>query len=75
VKRRIHALSFAVLAIPLLAATCESFEPLDLDHALQNVAEGRMIGVDYPFGSFVPHDEISLAAEALLETNALQQRT
>ena len=72
-KRLIHALSFAVLAIPLLAATCESVEPLDLD--LPNVAESNLIGVDYPFGSFVPYDEISLAAEALLETKALQQRT
>ena len=45
-KRLLNAVSVSILALPLLAATCESFDAIDPD--LSNVAEGRMIGVDYP---------------------------
>ena len=44
-KRLIAAVSFAVLATPVLADNGKPFEQLDIDRALPNIAE-RTVGVE-----------------------------
>lgn len=57
-KRLIAAVSFAVLASPVLADAGKPFEQLDIDRALPNVPERTVSGVEYP-GS-APYEQLAV---------------
>lgn len=59
-KRLIAAVSFAVLATPVLADTGKPFEQLDLDRALPNVAERTVTEIEYSFGGSAPYEQLSV---------------
>ena len=56
-KRLIATLSFAVLAAPVFADNGKSFEQLDLDRALPNIAEAVVRPTQYPFGGSAPYEQ------------------
>jgi hypothetical protein len=59
-KRLIAAVSFAVLATPVLADVGKPFEQLDLDRALPNIAERTVVGIEYPFGGSAPYEQLTV---------------
>ena len=59
-KRLIAAVSFAVLATPVLADTGKPFEQLDLDRALPNIPEVAVRPTEYPFGGSAPYEQVEV---------------
>lgn len=59
-KRLIAAVSFAVLATPVLADNGKPFEQLDIDRALPNVAERTVTGTNYPFNGSAPYEQLAV---------------
>ena len=57
-KRLIAAVSFAVLATPVLADSGKPYEQLDVDRALPNIAEKTVTPIEYPFGGSAPYEQL-----------------
>lgn len=58
-KRLIAAVSFAVLATPVLADS-KPFEQLDIDRALPNIAERTVTATEYPFSGSAPYEQLAV---------------
>ena len=56
-KRLIAAVSFAVLATPVLAETGKPYEQLDVNRALPHVAERTAGAVEYPLNGSAPYEQ------------------
>ena len=59
-KRLIAAVSFAVLATPVLADAGKPFEQLDLDRALPNISVPAASETRYPFNGSAPYEQLTV---------------